>query len=103
MVTGARSEQRVVWQVSVGSMSHSEMASMGTGWRAKMGDEGVGFVKNPFLLVFLSVGVKAKGDDLDLQGPSPEYSREVASGYVITGQTWLISTNQISQLIFGIS
>lgn len=61
MVTGARSEQRVVWQVSVGSMSHSEMASMGTGWRAKMGDEGVGFMRNTISLGVFVGGREGQG------------------------------------------
>lgn len=101
MVTGARSERRVAWQVFVGSMSHSKMASTDTGWEAKRGDKDTGFVRY-FLLMSLSVGEKAKEDDLDLCGASPEYSRQgLQAGS--PRRTQLISTNEISKLLSGIS
>lgn len=101
VVTGARSEQRVAWQVFVGSMSHSKMASMDPGCEAKRGDDDIEFVKY-FLLMSLLVGDTAEEDDLDLHGASPACSREGLQASS-PGQTWLISTNEISKLLSGVS
>ena len=77
------------------------MASMDPRWEAKTGDNNIEFVKY-FLLMSLLVGDTAKEDDLDLHGASPACSREGLQASS-PGQTWLISTNEISKLLSGIA
>ena len=74
---------------------------MGTGWGAKRGAEGIGF-ERLFLLVSLLVEGEAKENGLGLHSASPDCSREGLQA-TAPGWSWLISTNQISNPIFGIS